>query len=400
GIISPSYKMHVVESNGIPNYAPAWITFTSSATSGGNTGINIDVTGNAASGTAVIYGAYAKATAANFANYATGVYGEAAYTGGTTSALTGVWGETVSAHGGSNYGIYGRAYGSTLANYGVTGIVSNTGGTNNYGGYFESNSSGTTNYGLFVTVAGTATNKYAAFFGGGGVGIGTVPGTNTTLHLAATGGANIKLQALAEVTALNGVISGIDFLDAHTNTPQASILVRRDEAGGPGDLPTGILFNVVTDGSAGPVNTAAKVANNRSFYINTTTGTPNSKLHIRDGHIQVSQPTAPTAAPGAGAGAGATCTLLNANDIAGKINLTTGTGPVAGVGCTITFNRAYGVAPIVIITPLNGTAGQTIQTERIYTSSTTTTFTINYGTGATITASTLHQYQYFVIETQ
>ncbi|MDX2196237.1 MAG: hypothetical protein NW207_07455, partial [Cytophagales bacterium] len=174
GIISPSYKMHVVESNGIPNYAPAWITFTSSATSGGNTGINIDVTGNAASGTAVIYGAYAKATAANFANYATGVYGEAAYTGGTTSALTGVWGEAKSIHTGENYGVYGRAYASSTANYGVAGIVSGTGGTNNYGVYANVNASGTNSYGLYVSVTGAATNKAAAVFNGGTVAIGYI----------------------------------------------------------------------------------------------------------------------------------------------------------------------------------------------------------------------------------
>lgn len=58
-------------------------------------------------------------------------------------------------------------------------------------------------------------------------------------------------------------------------------------------------------------------------------------------------------ATGVGAGTTPTLGFVNANDTKGQINVTTGTTPAAGTIATITFNRNYSTAPIVILTPAN-----------------------------------------------
>lgn len=118
-----------------------------------------------------------------------------------------------------------------------------------------------------------------------------------------------------------------------------------------------------------------------------------------------------TAAPGiaAGVGAGTTPTVTmgtNSTDIAGILNITTGTTPTGtnAIVATITFASAYVTAPFVTLTPANRNAqaltGATVvlvpaagQTNGV----TTTTFVIESGATA-LAASTAYIWYYHVIQ--
>lgn len=122
-------------------------------------------------------------------------------------------------------------------------------------------------------------------------------------------------------------------------------------------------------------------------------------LSIKGSHVTSNQTTAPTASPNAGAGTGATCTVSNATDIAGRINLTTtAVAPAAGSQATITFDTAYTVAPIVTLTAANSVAAARLVSSGAYVTSTTTGFDINF-TAADVTGG-VYVYNYHVIETQ
>lgn len=128
------------------------------------------------------------------------------------------------------------------------------------------------------------------------------------------------------------------------------------------------------------------------------TAVTNSLLVIKDGHITSLRTTAPTVAVNANAGVGGTCTLSNASDTAGKINLTTGTATLSGVQATITFNKTYAVAPMVTLTSANGNAATNLVLAGVFVTSTTTTMVINFATAGVI--STAFVWTYHVIETQ
>lgn len=128
------------------------------------------------------------------------------------------------------------------------------------------------------------------------------------------------------------------------------------------------------------------------------TGT-NVMVSIKNGHIKVAQTTAPTAVVSANAGTGATCTVTNAVDSGGTINLTTtATSPATGVQCTVTFNKAYGVAPKCVITPSNNNAITQAVLSGIFLTTTTTTFVVNFANSD----ATGHAYNwmYHCMETQ
>lgn len=115
-----------------------------------------------------------------------------------------------------------------------------------------------------------------------------------------------------------------------------------------------------------------------------TTGT-NVLLSIRGGHVKAAQATAPTATVNANAGTGATCTLSNASDVAGKINLTTtATAPASGIQCTVTFNKTYGVAPICTVTPSNNNSVLFAVANGVFFTTTTTTLLVNYANSDTL----------------
>ena len=111
-------------------------------------------------------------------------------------------------------------------------------------------------------------------------------------------------------------------------------------------------------------------------------------------HLKSTQTTAPTIAVDAGAGTGASASIASATDTAGRITITTGTiGLSTGAYATVTFNTAYTVAPICVLTPANGTISSSV-----YVTSTTTTMTINFAVSGGI--SSTYEINYHCIETQ
>lgn len=123
--------------------------------------------------------------------------------------------------------------------------------------------------------------------------------------------------------------------------------------------------------------------------IATTAPVANARLAIKDGHLQSQQTTAPTIATGA---ASTAASLTSATDMAGKISISTNT--TTGVGATITFNKTYTTAPVVILTPTNNPAA--VDMTKTYVTSTTSTFVVNF----TSPLSNDKTYNYIIVETQ
>jgi len=112
--------------------------------------------------------------------------------------------------------------------------------------------------------------------------------------------------------------------------------------------------------------------------------------------------SAPTLATGTGSGTGGTITATlstNTTDMAGQVNITTGTAPAASATVfTVTFNVAYGTAPIVILTPGNAITARLNNVNNVYVSaSSTTTFTVTSNTTA-LTATTAYVWYYQVVQ--
>lgn len=128
------------------------------------------------------------------------------------------------------------------------------------------------------------------------------------------------------------------------------------------------------------------------------TGT-NVLLSIKGGHIKATQTTAPTATVNANAGTGATCTLSNASDVAGKINLTTtAVSPAAGTQCIITFNKAYGVAPICVVSAASNNSALFSAANGSNFTTTTTTLLVVYANSDAVGHA--NSWTYHCIETQ
>lgn len=169
------------------------------------------------------------------------------------------------------------------------------------------------------------------------------------------------------------------------------------------DTAFGATLTFVTTGSGTPIvesdsagltptytGTPTKTFLSLSQYINfikgaqigTANGAPsatNVLLEVKDGHTKSSQTTAPTATVNANAGTGATCTVSNATDNAGTINLTTtATTPAAGDQCDINFNKTYNVAPICVVTPANNNAALFSVANGDFFTTTTGTLVVNY----------------------
>lgn len=132
--------------------------------------------------------------------------------------------------------------------------------------------------------------------------------------------------------------------------------------------------------------------NGGNVGIGTTAPVTNARLAIKDGHLQSQQTTAPTIAAGA-ASSSAIFWPGNPTDVAGQV--TVSTNGAAGIGATITFNKAYTTAPMVILTAQNAAAATDMA--KVYVTSTTTTFVIRY-TGVPVAND--KTYNYAVIETQ
>lgn len=112
------------------------------------------------------------------------------------------------------------------------------------------------------------------------------------------------------------------------------------------------------------------------------------------GHIRSNQVTPPTVAVTANAGTGGSASIANATDTAGVITINTGTlGVSTGDYADITFNAAYAVAPICVLTPANSTISTSV-----YVTSSTTGFSVNFALAGGI--SSTYVLNYHCIETQ
>lgn len=108
----------------------------------------------------------------------------------------------------------------------------------------------------------------------------------------------------------------------------------------------------------------------------------------------------PGIAAGAGAGTSPTVSLGgNSTDIAGVVNVTTGTLPTGtnATVVTITFDAAYATAPTIVLFPANAITAALSGVTMVYTGSNTTTFTVTSGTTA-LTGATAYSWYYQVIQ--
>lgn len=121
----------------------------------------------------------------------------------------------------------------------------------------------------------------------------------------------------------------------------------------------------------------------------------NSLLTLKNAHFTVQQTTAPTAAVNSNAGTGGSpaCTLTNATDHSGKIVLTTGLAVfLSGTQCTITFNKAFAVAPNCVFSPNNVNAASKAVSQQVNFTTTTTTLLVSFG--AADSAQTVYNWMY------
>jgi hypothetical protein len=131
----------------------------------------------------------------------------------------------------------------------------------------------------------------------------------------------------------------------------------------------------------------------KTLIGNKATSATNVLLSVMDGHVKVSQTTAPTATVNANAGTSSTCTLTNGRDSSGIINLTEGSASWAsGTQCVVTFNLAYSVAPNCVLWPHNAAAASHLVTQQVFSTTTTTTLVLAFG--AADSAATASQWSY------
>ncbi|MDP1801998.1 MAG: hypothetical protein Q8L81_11640 [Bacteroidota bacterium] len=122
----------------------------------------------------------------------------------------------------------------------------------------------------------------------------------------------------------------------------------------------------------------------------------NSRLAIKDGHFQTQQTVGPTII----GNNNAVATFWNGNstDVAGIIEIQINASPLPGVQATVTFNKTYNSAPIVVITPMNNFYGaKAVALSDVFVTTSPSGFTINFNTAYPIPISTMY-FNYIVIE--
>lgn len=243
--------------------------------------------------------------------------------------------------------------------------------------------------------SGSTANGFVSFAGG----LSTLANNNqsfafgNSVQALANNGVAFGKSTNPGVTGVTLGNAGASFgLDTVAHGVNSVSTGQNTESGGDDQLTVG-HYNVLvgTSGNPQPEDELLTVGNgsgvgteHTGFYVRR-----DGLVGINDGHIKATQVTPPTAAPDTSAGTGATCTVSNSTDIRGKVQVVTGTiGLSTGSYCTVTFNSAYGSAPICVLTP----SGSTLSTN-VYVSSTTTTLSINFAVAGGITSTYNINYQ-------
>ena len=141
-----------------------------------------------------------------------------------------------------------------------------------------------------------------------------------------------------------------------------------------------------------PVETLDVTGNIRIKHLRGSTSTPTGEA--------VANPT------GAAGNSPSVVTFTTATDLAGIITITTGASGLLSssispliyrVILNVTFNTAYGTAPIVVLTPANLASASLNGGSQVYTTATVNGFSIIAGTTA-LTLSTQYKWHYHIIQ--
>jgi hypothetical protein len=240
--------------------------------------------------------------------------------------------------------------------------------------------------------------------GNNGLAIGTVPAgkvqfyTTDTARVTITAAGNVGIGTETPANKLH-IFGGSTVLDPNSATTSALILKGGQSAinhvASDGTLKW--YSGLKSDNGGATDNYVIMNATNDVPFVLTQTGnvgigtatpTTNTRLAIKDGHLQSQQTTAPVFTS---VTVGYSAVLSNSTDVAGNITITTDP-TIAGV-VTFTFNKAYSVPPIVVITPTNATAAN----DKAWITSTTSSFSVNFSPNFIPGNRT---YSYHVIETQ
>jgi hypothetical protein len=253
-----------------------------------------------------------------------------------------------------------------------------------YSGLKSDNGGTADNY----VIMGSALNPDFVLTQTGSVGIGTASPTSLVkMHLY--NNVNYANELKIENPNVGGFASSM--LSFYNNTSSAFInfgsSANNTYAGN-----NGLAIGTVPAGKVQfYTNNTARVTIDATGNVGIGTETPstNSRLAIKDGHLQSQQTTSPILASLNTSAQ----SLSNATDIAGNISFSPSFNVTGSV--TILYNKSYTTPPIVTISPTN--ANSAADMTRIWVTSGATSFTINFN--ATFDTSA-HTFSYHVIETQ
>ena len=109
-------------------------------------------------------------------------------------------------------------------------------------------------------------------------------------------------------------------------------------------------------------------------------------------YLRFNSNQSPTVAVQSAAGTGATATI-SGNDTKGTITLTTGSAAYSsGAQAIVTFVRNYGTAPVVVLTAADADAAVAWDAHDVFVTSTTTTFSLTFGTAEAAGVEMLFNY--------
>jgi hypothetical protein len=242
---------------------------------------------------------------------------------------------------------------------------------------------------------------------------------NNTSEVLVLSGSNTAVSSTGNTGAVVSNSGNITDSGASGNTGNNSLGTGSNAGSGTTGSANVGTGNATGTGASGSTNiTTGNSAAAGSGNINVSTGsvvsgqTPGSILLTpgQDGsnnygtvhfnaHLKSTQSVVPTAVVNANAGSGATCSLTDATDSAGNVDLvTTASSPAAGDQCDITFTQVYAVAPVCVLSAISPNGSLLVVSDGIYFSTSTTALTINFA-NADLVGNT-YDWSYHCVETQ